>query len=270
MQSPSDAAHGQLPAKRHAEIYELARRNGIVKVADLAESLGVTEMTIRRDLEVLERKGLVERIHGGAIINARVGLEPLYVQKSALHLAEKQAIGRLATTLIEDGDTVFVNSGSTTIQFLEQLDARVKVITNNPLAPLHVRSDKIDVLITGGELRRESLTLVGETAQHVVRQVFANKAVIGVDGFSIRHGLTNPTQAESYINRLMIKMTHGEVILVADSSKAGKVANFLTVPIKAVTTIVTDDRIDERLAEEFRKIGIRVLLAGAEEGHRDA
>ncbi len=262
----NEAPHSQLQARRHASIYERARRDGIVKVAELAEELGVADMTIRRDLEALERQGLVERIHGGAIVNDRVGLEPLYEQKSALRQAEKRAIGRLAATLIKEGDTVFVNSGSTTVQFIEHLDvAGVKIITNNPLVPIHARSEKLEIHLTGGELRRESLTLVGDTAQRAVRRVFANKAVIGVDGFSIRHGLTNPTQAEAWLNRLMIKMTHGEVILVADSSKVGKVANFLTAPISAVATIVTDEGMDARFVEEFQRMGIRVLLARVEE-----
>ena len=253
--------HSQMPAARQAEIYALARKKGVVRVADLAETFGVTEMTIRRDLEVLDKKGLVERAHGHAICNDHIGLEPLYDQKSALHQEEKIAIGKLAASLISEGDTVFVNSGSTTIQFLEFLDIGAKVITNNPLAPLHIRSPKLEVLLTGGELRRESLTLVGESAVLMVKKAYANKAVIGVDGFSIRYGLTNPTQAESWVNRLMIHRTRGEVILVADSSKFGRVANFLTAPISAVNTIVTDSAMDPANIAEFKRLGIRVLLA---------
>lgn len=253
--------YSQMPAARQAEIYAMAQKKGVVKVAELAEQLGVTEMTIRRDLEVLEHKGLVERAHGHAICNNHIGLEPVYAQKSALHQREKIAIGRLAAGLIEKGDTVFVNSGSTTIQFLEHLDMSVKVITNNPLAPLHIRSPQVETILTGGELRLESLTFVGELAVRSVREVIASKAVVGVDGFSIRYGLTNPTQAESWVNRLMIKRTHGEVILVADSSKLGKVANFQTAPISAVNTIVTDGAMDPASVEEFNRLGIKVLLA---------
>jgi DeoR family fructose operon transcriptional repressor len=264
--SIGEYSYNQVPATRRAALYALARQKGIVSVAELAESLGVTEMTIRRDLEILEKKGLLERTHGGAIFNDRIGLEPMFGQKSSLHQEEKRRIGELAANLIEAGDTVFVNSGSTTIQFLEHLgvEKRVKIITNNPLAPLHVRSDLTELSLTGGDLRRESFTLVGEVAVSSVRKVFANKAVIGVDGFSIRYGLTNPIQAESWLNRLMIRHTHGEVILVADSSKLGRVANFRTAPISAVTTIVTDSGINQPSIEEFEMLGIKVLVAKVE------
>lgn len=262
--SMSRTDYTQMPAARQAAIYALAQQKGVVKVADLAEEFGVTEMTIRRDLEVLERKGLLERAHGHAIYNAHIGLEPLYVQKSALHQAEKAAIGRLAASLINRGDTVFVNSGSTTIQFLEQLDIDAKIVTNNPLAPIHIRSSKLEVYLTGGELRQESLTLVGESTVRSIKEIIANKAVVGVDGFSIRYGLTNPTQAESWVNRLMVRRTHGEVILVADSSKLGRVANFQTAPISAVNTIVTDSSMDPANVAEFKRLGIRVLIADAD------
>jgi DeoR family fructose operon transcriptional repressor len=262
MQASSDASHNQIPANRHEAIYHLAKERHVVKVAELSELLGVTEMTIRRDLEAMERKGLLERTHGGAVYNDRIGLELLYDQKSTLRQAEKEAIGKMAASLIEEGDTVFLNSGSTTIQVIQHLDVgRVKVITNNPLVPLNVRSDKLEVYLTGGELRRESFTLVGETAMYAVRQVYANKAIIGIDGFSIRHGLTNTIQGESWLNRLMIHRTHGEVILVADSSKVGKVTNFLTSSISAISTLVTDAGLDAQYVEEFGRIGIKVLLA---------
>jgi len=250
------------PQQRQAAIYAQARQAGSVKVAELAESLAVTEMTIRRDLELLEGKGLIERIHGGAIYSHKVGLEPQFAQKSALMQEEKRAIGRLSATLVEEGDVVFVNSGSTTIEFLKQLDVPgVKIITNNPLAPVHVHSESVNVTLTGGEIRRESFTLVGELAVKAVKGVYANKAVIGIDGFSIKYGLTNATQAESWINRLMITNTHGSVILVADSSKLGRVANFRTAPMAAVSVIVTDSRIDPANIAEFDRLGIRVLAA---------
>lgn len=257
-----DSPHNQVPATRQASIYSMVRQHGIVRVADLAETLGVTEMTIRRDLEVLERKGLVERTHGGAIFNDRIGQEPMFDQKSLLKQEEKRAIGRMAAGLVRDGDTIFVNSGSTTLQFLAHLQTEtIKVVTNNPLAPQYIKSASVELHMTGGEFRRESFTLVGEDAVHSVHGVFANKAFIGVDGFSIRYGLTNPIQAESWLNRLMIRHTHGEVIVLADSSKLGKVANFRTAPISSVSTIVTDSGMDMASVAEFERLGITVLRA---------
>ena len=165
-----------LPANRHAAIVRIIKEKGIVRVSELSSILKVAEMTIRRDLETLEKKGLLERTHGGAVYSDHVSLEPLYSQKSRIRQEEKRAIGKLAASLLREGDTVFVNSGSTTLEFLRCLSMRdVKVITNNPWAPTEVRSEGIEVLMTGGELRRESFTLVGEIAAQTVRGVFGTK-----------------------------------------------------------------------------------------------
>jgi DeoR/GlpR family transcriptional regulator of sugar metabolism len=254
-----------IPAMRQKEIYSLLKEQGIVQVKELAECLKVTEMTIRRDIEALEYKGLAERTHGGAILNDRIKNEPPIAQKCRVRQKEKEAIGRLAASLIEHGDTVFVNSGTTTLQFLRSVDIdSVKVVTNNPWAPLEVRSENIEILVTGGELRRESFSLIGDSACQMVRQVFGTKAIIGVDGLSVKHGITNPIQAEANLNRLMIEQTHGEVIIVADSSKVGKISNFLTAPISAITALVTDSGIAPEYLEEFKCLGIKVYIAEIE------
>ena len=256
-----------IPAKRQNQIYQLLKDKGIVQVGELAALLDVAEMTVRRDLEALEKKGLAERTHGGAIFNDHMRAEPHIAQKRAVHREEKAAIGALAATLIEPGDTVFVNSGSTTLEFLRRLDVPgVKVVTNSPWAPLEVPSTQVEVIVIGGELRRESFSIVGDSATQMVRQVFATKAVLGVDGISALHGVMNPIQAEAGLNRLMIEQTHGEVIIVADSSKIGRISNFLTAPINAIDTIVTDDGIDPDYLEELRNQDIRVLIATAVKG----
>ncbi|MCE1195227.1 DeoR/GlpR family DNA-binding transcription regulator [bacterium] len=239
-----------IPAKRQNQIYQLLKDKGIVQVGELAALLDVAEMTVRRDLEALEKRGLAERTHGGAIFNDHMRAEPHIAQKRAVHREEKAAIGALAATLIEPGDTVFVNSGSTTL----------------PWAPIEVPSTHVEVIMIGGELRRESFSIVGDSATQMVRQVFATKAVLGVDGISALHGVTNPIQAEAGLNRLMIEQTHGEVIIVADSSKIGRISNFLTAPISAIDTIVTDDGIDPDYLEELRRQDVRVLIAPAVKG----
>ncbi|MEN6598907.1 MAG: DeoR/GlpR family DNA-binding transcription regulator [Rectinema sp.] len=251
-----------IPRQRQAFIYTQIQKNGAARVSELAEALNVTEMTVRRDLEILERKGMIERTHGGAILNSRIGLEPRFAQKSSLFLAEKQAIGKAAALLIEEGDTIFVNSGTTTIEFLKNLKTNnVHVITNNPMAPINTLSENVHITMTGGEIRRESFTLVGELAIKALKNVYASKAVISVDGFSIKHGLTNAVENEAWINRLMIMRTHGMVILVADSSKLGKVAAFKLADITSVSVIVTDQNISATSLEEFDQIGIKVITA---------
>jgi len=251
-----------IPKQRQAFIYAEIHKNGAVRVSELSEALKVTEMTVRRDLEILEHKGMIERTHGGAILNNRIGLEPKFAQKSSLFLPEKQAIGKAAASLIEEGDTIFVNSGTTTIEFLKNLKTNnVNVITNNPMAPINILSENVHITLTGGEIRRESFTLLGELAIKAIKNVYATKAVIGVDGFSIKNGLTNSVQNEAWINRLMIMRTHGMVILVADSSKLGKIAAFKIVDITSVSVIVTDSHINPANLEEFDQMGIKVITA---------
>jgi len=251
-----------IPKQRQVFIYSLIQKNGAIRVSELSEALKVTEMTVRRDLEILERKGLIERTHGGAILNNRIGLEPKFAQKSSIFLPEKQAIGKTAASLIEEGDTIFVNSGTTTIEFLKNLKTNnVNVITNNPMAPINILSENVHITMTGGEIRRESFTLLGELAIKAIKNVYATKAVIGVDGFSIKHGITNSVQNEAWINRFMIMRTHGMVILVADSSKLGKVAAFKIADISAVSVIVTDSHIRDSDIEEFSQMGIKIITA---------
>ncbi len=253
---------GLIPAKRRDTIFSIIQEKKIVSIGELSKQFNVTEMTIRRDLEVMEKDGLLERTHGGALISDHISLEPLYAQKSQKNKIKKEAIGRLVATLIDEDDTVFVNSGSTTLQFLRFVSKeRVKIITNNAKAPSETLSEKVKVIMIGGELRRESFSLVGETAFRTVREVYGSKAVIGVDGFSLTHGLTTPVYAEAMLNNLMIKQTTGLVIVVADSSKIGKVSNFLTSEIDKVTDLVTDSDLDEMYVCKIRNMGIRVHIA---------
>jgi len=121
--------------------------------------------------------------------------------------------------------------------------------------------ENVHITMTGGEIRRESFTLVGELAIKALKNVYATKAVISVDGFSIKHGLTNAVENEAWINRLMIIRTHGMVILIADSSKLGKVAAFKLADITSVSVIVTDQNISATSLEEFYQIGIKVITA---------
>jgi len=249
-----------LPLRREA-IYQLIKDNGLVRVTDLSESLGVTSMTIRRDLEYLEKEGLIERTHGGAVATNRGVMEPLFTQKSLLHRAQKDAIAQGAALLVEDYDTLFINSGTTTLRLFHKINARhVKIVTNNACFPLDNFPDSLEVISTGGLFRKESYTYIGETAASTISQVFASKAFIGVDGFSAQHGMTTPVQAEAQINRLMIEHTRGQVIVLADSSKLGKVSNFFVAPINTVNKLITDPGISEHDKAEFEKLGIEVLI----------
>lgn len=252
-----------LPVERRNRILNLVRAEGVVRVNDLSETLDVSEITIRRDLEQLEVEGLLERTHGGAIFNQRIRLEPLYSEKHRTHQVEKRQIGAAAAALVAAGDTLLVNSGSTTLQLFHHLALKpdIKVITSNMSAFLEVQGAALELLLVGGSYRAQSNSLVGPLALLSLQQVFAEKCFIGVDGVSLKHGMTTPNLQEAEVARTMIERTRGQVIILADHSKIGVVADFVSAPLEKVDILVTDAGIHPEYADELRVLGVEVIVA---------
>jgi DeoR/GlpR family transcriptional regulator of sugar metabolism len=255
-------ASNLIPADRHKHIHDLLERKGVVAVTELAPMLGVSELTIRRDLDELSRKGLLERTHGGAILNQRMSVEPLYQQKNEAHKAEKELIGRAAAGLADDGDTLLINSGSTSLEVIRCLQGRsLRIITSNVGALADAGGGEPEVILIGGLYRPRSNSLVGAMASLCLQQVYGSKAFIGVDGISVKYGLTTPILEEAEIARQMIERTPGPVIVVADHSKLGVVSNFVTAPVEKVHVLVTDRQIDDELRLALEGLGIRIIIA---------
>ncbi|MFQ5858464.1 MAG: DeoR/GlpR family DNA-binding transcription regulator [Anaerolineae bacterium] len=252
-----------IPAERRHRIREMLRAQGTVKVSALSQLFDVSEITIRRDLEHLERDGLLERTHGGAVLSQRMRREPLYTDKDQLHRAEKQTIGRVAATLVDDGDTLLVNSGSTTLQVIRHLAGRqdVRVITSNMGGPFAIHDPGFEVILVGGTFRSQSNSLVGPLATQSLRQVYGSKAFIGVDGISLKYGLTTPTLPEAEVARTMIERTRGPVIVVADHTKLGVVADFVTTSLDQVDVLVMDRGFDEAYREALEELNIQIVIA---------
>lgn len=255
-----DAQYKPLPVRRD-EIYKLISLKGVVKVSDLSLQMGVTEMTIRRDLEGLEQAGLVQRTHGGAISITKHVNESLFVLKMQRHKEEKAAIAKVAASLVKEHDTVFLNSGTTTYEILRNISApNVMVVTNNAYIPTGGILPCVEILSTGGQLRQESCTYIGDMAMRVIDDVFANIAFLGIDGFDLEYGLTTPVQPEANINRALIEHTHGPVYIVADSSKIGLVSNFFVAPINEIRGLITDSGISDQQKTALEEMGIEVLI----------
>lgn len=251
-----------IPAERHEVIADLLRKNSVVTVSQLKRMLSVSEITIRRDLDILEGKGLLERTRGGAIGIRRMSTEPLYDQKDRSERVEKMAIGKAAATLIEPGDTVLVNSGSTSLQALRQIHGEaVRIITSNVGALIDPPSDP-EIMLIGGVYRPRSNSLVGMFASLCLAHVYGNKAIIGVDGISSKYGLTTPIHHEAEVASLMIERTRGTVIVVADHTKIGVVSNFVSARIEAVDILVTDSGFEEEYREELERAGVQIIVAG--------
>ncbi len=243
-----------IPADRHKHILDLIRKGNVVQVNDLAAYFQVSELTIRRDLDQLAGQGLIERTHGGATARRNLPVEPDYVQKSSEYQYEKQAIGRAAAQLVDDGDTVYINSGSTTLEVIRALvssDKKISIVTNNIDAVWLIKEDSpCKLILAGGVVRPRSHSVSGSLSQLILDQVFANKAIIGVDGFSLNVGLTTPVLEEAETTRAMIEKTVGKVIVVAAGNKIGVVSNFKTVGLDHIDTLVTDEAGGHLLAED--------------------
>ena len=255
-----------IPAQRRDKIQEYLASHQIARTADLCNLLETSEATVRRDLEWLEAEGVLERTHGGAILNQRMVVEPEYIQRAQRNPEEKSRIGELAASLIEDGDIVFINSGSTTTQVIRNIrdHSKTSVFSNNVNASLDVsESAGFHYYLIGGEFSARSNSIIGRFAMENLRQVYANKAIIGVDGISIKHGCTVPTSAEAEIVRQMIERTKGQVIIVADRSKWGVVSNFQVATIDEIDKLVTDHGIDLSAIESLKERQIETLVAAS-------
>jgi DeoR/GlpR family transcriptional regulator of sugar metabolism len=226
--------------------------------------MGVSEVTIRRDLEALERRGLLERTHGGAVVTQWMRSEPAYLEAVASHPDEKRTIGQTAASLVEPGDAIYLNGGTTTLQVFRHLRAPgLKVVTNSVGIAVESAERDLELLLVGGHYRAPSNSVVGPFATDALRRTHATMAFIGVEGVSLASGLTSPVAAEAEIARVMIEQTRGRVVVVADRSKIGTVADYLIAPLEELDALVVDPAIDVDYRERLVEAGVEVLLAGA-------
>lgn len=259
-----------IPIERQQRIIEIVDENGVVRVSELSRLFDVSEMTIRRDLVTLEEQGLIRRSHGGAVSKRRFQREPDYDQKGRRNVAEKAAIGRLAASLVEPGETILVNSGSTTLEVLRSLpETELRVVTSNAGAPAVLRDTGIECIVLGGVYRSRSNSFVGGFAIQTLEAVYGSKAFIGVDALDLDAGLTTPHHQEAEIARQMIRRTRGEIIVLADSSKIGGVSPFVTTSLDAVDVVVTDSDIADEYRSALEERGISVLIATVDEAGAD-
>ncbi|HEY9054062.1 MAG TPA: DeoR/GlpR family DNA-binding transcription regulator [Rectinemataceae bacterium] len=250
--------------KRRARIIQILAERGAVSVADLSAELGVSDITIRRDLEHLQEAGLAERRHGGAQAlppQSEIQPERVLGEKGVTNMAQKTRIAEAAAALISPDDVIFMNSGSTILCLLRAIRGkRVRVITNNAAAIDENLDPSIDLMILGGEYRQQSKSLVGEFALNTLKDIWSTHTFLGTNGVSLEKGLTTSVHQECSVNQAMIRNTHGKVVVLADSSKMGKVANFVSSPLSAIDLIITDSDCPPDYLERLKESGIEVIV----------
>jgi len=235
-------------------------REGKVKVNDLANKFNVSKATIRRDLTELETIGLLKRTHGGAVPQSHTKTELSYLEKEDQFLSEKEKIGKYAALFIKEGDTIALDSGTTTIQIAKAIDVEnITILTNSiKIANLLSKKNKIEVMLTGGQLRQNTLALVGPLAEESVKHFNIDKAFIGANGMTPGEGFTTPNIIEANIKKIFIK--HSEkVFFVCDHSKMFKKSFAKIADASEVDGLITDN-IDEASQKEFEKRGTKVLV----------
>lgn len=245
--------------KRRKKILEMILKVGDIKVNDIAEHFQVSIPTIRRDLQYLDDSKYIERYYGGAHTKTEPGL----LTESDLNLQYKMRIAQYAASLVEDGDSLFINTSSTALDIISYIEAKnVTVITNNGNAIHKQHSSKVSVLLSGGELRHIKGTMVGDFALRNLSMVTAKKSFIGCSGLTINSGMTTELLNEVKINELMNQRVSGSVYIVTDSTKLGKERSFVSCPINTIKNIITDERASPQIVREFEQIGIHVHLVG--------
>lgn len=254
-----------LARQRQERILEEVRVSGGARVSDLVELLGVSDMTIRRDITALARKGLVARVHGGAtLVSGRSADEPGFAVKSELQTAEKAAIAAAAALLVRPGDSVALSAGTTTYAIALQLRrvANLTVVTNSiPVGEVFHAAPREDrtVILTGG-VRTPSDALVGPVAVSALRGLHVDWLFLGVHGFSERAGFTTPNLVEAETNRALVAAA-SQVVVAADSTKWGVVGLSSIARLEEVDVLVTDDGLDPEAQRVLRSRVGRLMLA---------
>lgn len=252
-----------LAEERHQHILLLLNEKGAVTVSELCEQFGVSEMTVRRDLAALERKGLLRRVHGGAVSARGRSYEPPFLMRSSQHAQEKQRIAEAALSLIHDGDSIALDVGTTTLEIAKRLsDVRNLTIVTPSLHIANVLADNPHnrIILTGGILRPGELSLVGPFAERIFAELFVDKLFLGIGGLDLEAGLTEYNLEDAQVKRAMLRSAK-ECIVVTDSSKLGRIAFAAVGPISVMHTLITDNKADPAIVSRLEEMGVRVIVA---------
>ncbi len=252
-----------LAVERRRRIAESIRSRGVVSVTEMAEVLGTSEITLRRDLKAMAEEGLLVRTHGGAVLPEGLAHEPTYSEKANRAAAEKAAIAQLAAHMIRPGDSIVLGPGTTT-QALARLLVdfpELTVVTNSLLvAQALMPAGRVEVILTGGTLRRAIHALVGPTTEDSLRTLRASQAFISGNGLTAERGLSTPSPLVAATDRALAAAAQ-QIVVLADHTKVGHETMCQTVPLERIATLITDSGADPRELDAMREVGVEVLVA---------
>ena len=249
-----------LKDERQQQIQIMVEEQGRVLVPELSAYFNVSEATIRRDLEELDREGKIHRTHGGAV-RIEAPKEPPIMKRIEDHKEEKERIGKAAVELINDGETIFLGSGTTVIHVAKNLlpDIHLTVITNSlPVVNELASHPGIELIVIGGMLRQSELSMVGHVAEQAVREFRADRVFLGMFAIDVDCGFTNDYPPEIMTDRAIIDIAP-QLIVLADYSKFGRVSSMLVAPITAADVIITDQSTPHYIINELCEKDIQVI-----------
>lgn len=248
---------------RRSAIIQMLKQNSNISVNELSKKFGVSEVTIRKDLNLLKERNLLVRTRGGAILHeTRKDDNDTSIRfKKLANFREKQAIGRAAANLIKEGDTIIIDSGTTALQVACNLHKfrNLTILTNALNVAQEILSYKrFNLIMLGGNIRNASESVVGALAESNLKMFYCDKLFMGVDSFSIENGLSTPNVEEANINQIMISRSN-EVIAVFDSSKVNKRALAFIAKTEKIHKIVTDEGMDKGTRSKLKSMNIEVI-----------
>jgi DeoR/GlpR family transcriptional regulator of sugar metabolism len=259
-QRPQD---GMMAEERRTQILQIVRAEGRARVNELASRFSSSAVTIRNDLNELHQRGLVLRSHGGAVLPDTILRESPVHERLKTHAEQKRRIGAIAATLINDGETIILDSGTTTLEIARQIKNKqgLQVITNgvNIAAELLDARD-VQTFIVGGTLRVDSASIVGRSTEEMFEQFSADKLFLSGAGCDPDFGVSGANLEETMVNRAMVRIAR-EIILVADASKFSKRSMVRIAPFSEIDTVISDTGLREEMQEKVRGLGCNLILA---------
>ncbi|MEU3019908.1 MULTISPECIES: DeoR/GlpR family DNA-binding transcription regulator [unclassified Nocardiopsis] len=261
-----------IPAQRRELLLRELRGTGVLSVKELCDILGVSHMTVRRDIMTLEEEGRVRSVPGGVELASQVRSEPSYLDKSRVDLDEKRAMAQAAAALVEDGHTVYLDAGTTLGHLVPALWGTVglTVITND-LTTAASLSDHPDLSLyfVGGQIDRENRSAVGDIAAQTVSEFNIDVAFVSTSSWDIGRGSTTPSRSKVAVKRAAMAAASSSV-LVAGADKYGAFGTFKVAALESFSTVITDDRLAESSARAVREVGVGLVVVAPQSGPEEA
>jgi DeoR family transcriptional regulator, fructose operon transcriptional repressor len=244
---------------RKQKILDTLEEMGHIDVKDLAQILDTSEITVRRDLTVLAEEGLLVRTHGGAMKASLTQKSVSFLQKSLINFEQKDAICKIAASFIKEGDVVFLDCGSTVFRMCPLIrNMKIKVVTNSLPIVYELMGSSVSLNFAGGEIDAERQAAHGKVAVKHFKNYIADKAFVGIDGISLRNGLSASSEKEAEITTALVQNAR-ETYFLCDSSKLEKDRYLPFAPISFVQNLITDSLISKALVKQYQAAGVRVF-----------